>query len=157
MNLGSKVNGKTVPNHVPNSAIILNPYQEGMRLDAGQLVGCDFPAVNLFTNTVYHEGRHTYQMYLANSKSSSGASNDADGDYLIAANLPGYLNADTIVDSITARTVCDPADGPVLSAIYKGEGTLDWFAPPDRRGLTRYYASWALEQDAYAWAAGLNK
>ena len=132
------------------TAIKINPYAPYIRTGSSTGVGCTYNAPNIFTVTLLHEARHTYQESL-------GMSNDNDQNILIAVMPSGVPDASTIIDSATPRTVCNPLGSPMLvQGAFQGDSVKDPFQPqnPAQPGTT-YYASWALEFDAYAWVASV--
>jgi hypothetical protein len=99
---------------------------------------CGNPRAKYFTNNLIHEGRHAYQ---ASQASISG--NDKDHDFLV--NSIAIAPLTILLDTTTARTVCNAVPGTTLSLAYHGDSIFDQSGAPD-------YAYYAIEMDAYTFA-----
>jgi len=111
---------------------------------------CGQARVNFLTNTFYHEGRHAYQAAITNSP----AGNDEDRDWLLN-NIPIAPNS-IFVDSVNPRTVCDASASPGTlwpGWIFNGPGSFDPFDAPTPGQHGPGHVSWAVEMDAYTFAA----
>jgi hypothetical protein len=144
--------GSVRANHAATSQLIINPYYNVHRIDSASTHPCDFADLKAFQGTLLHEGRHAHQ----NAQSLLG--NDADQDYLVdSISVPAdgsVPSKDYFLDTTAVRTVCDtalwlpgiPGTG-LKQVVYNGR-----FIPDDFTSV-----SWALEMDAYTFAANWAK
>jgi len=132
------------------STVAFNALSNILRTNGDGGSVCAQSRTGFLANTLYHEARHAYQGYLTNSP----AGNDADQDWLV--NSIPIAPTTIFLDSTDARNVCD--EGPIGGYIHGGWVFLgptvkDWplEPPPGEPGLG--YVSWALEMDAFMFAA----
>ena len=136
--IGASSLGVTIPSHGGQGAVTINPYhQNAMRMDTSILaVGCG-TVTQAFSNTALHEGRHSYQGFIAS------VANDADQDYLVN-NVP-IAPTNIVTDTTAYRWVCNTDLFSLESRRYKGDASFDYLDSPD-------HVRYALEQDAATFA-----
>lgn len=120
----------------PKSVVVINPYSTKFRTDGPIAYHCGATTAGLSLShnlkaTVLHEGRHAYQASMAT------VGNDQDRDWLVKpASAYPYAPTGTMIDSTTARTVCDVNQALGMQLItnktYKGDGIADSEGAPDQ-------------------------
>jgi hypothetical protein len=119
--------------------VTINPFSASLRVVSPYPFICGHYGSNSFSYVYIHEARHAYQYKLA-----LPVANNTDRDRLVK-NIP-IAPSDVFLDTGTVRFVCDEFGNVTYSRSYKGDNVADAQGAPD-------YASYALEEDAHAFAA----
>jgi hypothetical protein len=127
--------------------VTFNPFAAPFRTNGDDLPICMQPRTGVLVNTLYHEGRHAYQASLAT------LANDEDQDGLV--NVIQIAPTFFFQDSKDPRAVCNPLDPDVVQINWQflGPGNFDAFGAPAANQQGLGHVDWALEMDAYVFAA----